>query len=462
MFCKAIMELYAEEFLQKPTYTDMEKLYAYHEEKHGFLGMLGSIDYTDWPSENCPVSFIAQFSRAPDVPFVANNMPYKRGYYLSDGIYLQWSVLIKSIKNQGIDDHKRILYKTKHEAARKDVERDFGVLKKKWKLIKHLARGMSRRRLSDVMYTCIILHNMIIHDNGDAISPDFFREKQHRDDNLVASNGWPFVSAIPGLMTHLGDSISLDGLLPSILLLLLIIVAVAIVVTVILVVVVVGEGSSIIKLSFVIIGSLHRISLVQLLREKLPESFVHMSGWANKRLRTFEIERLAAHKLFKKGERETNIELAASESFKDVHHLDTDAARPPCFDLSSFVKKIALLSQFEHGKIARYYGADKIEYRSITHGVGIILKEKRPSVRGKDHFVDDTLGKCCVKINDLKDRERHEMWLLLDLIVLTLITTQSDLVPFVFNLTAVLILDMKRRNPLWHITTEYTATNGQR
>ncbi|GJU67950.1 C2 domain-containing protein-like protein [Tanacetum coccineum] len=66
------------------------------------------------------------------------------------------------------------------------------------------------------------------------------------------------------------------------------------------------------------------------------------------------------------------------------------------------------------------------EYRSITHGVGIILKEKRPSVRGKDHFVDDTLGKCCVKINDLKDGERHEMCLLLELIVSTLITTQSE------------------------------------
>ncbi|GJT35450.1 hypothetical protein Tco_0925869 [Tanacetum coccineum] len=67
----------------------------------------------------------------------------------------------------------------------------------------------------------------------------------------------------------------------------------------------------------------------------------------------------------KKGERETNIELAASESFKDVHHLDTNAARPPCFDLSSFVKKIALLSQFEQGKIARYYGTDKCTNLSI-------------------------------------------------------------------------------------------------
>ncbi|GJV51397.1 ALP1-like protein [Tanacetum coccineum] len=211
IFCKVIMNLYGEEFLRKPTYTDMEKLYTYHEEKHRFPGMLGSIDCTHWPWANCPVAYRAQFSRgdhgldpfilleaiasndlwiwhaffgvsgmnndvnvlrqspifndlksgrAPDVPFVANNVPYKRGYYLTDGIYPQWSVLIKSIKNLGTDDHKRILYKTKHEAARKDVERAFGVLKKKWKLIKYPARGMSRRRLSDVMYTCIILHNI--------------------------------------------------------------------------------------------------------------------------------------------------------------------------------------------------------------------------------------------------------------------------------------------------------------
>ncbi|GKC11631.1 hypothetical protein Tco_1008413, partial [Tanacetum coccineum] len=59
-------------------------------------------------------------------------------------------------------------------------------------------------------------------------------------------------SIIPTIFSW-GDSISPDGFLPSILLLLVIIVAV------ILVVVVVGEGSSIIKLLFVIIGSLHRI-----------------------------------------------------------------------------------------------------------------------------------------------------------------------------------------------------------
>nr|GEV03418.1 protein ALP1-like [Tanacetum cinerariifolium] len=183
---KVIMNLYGEEFLGKPTYTDMEKLYAHHDEKHGFLRMLESIDCTHWSLANCLLTYRAQFSngdhgpdpfilleaiasqdlwiwhaffgvsemnndvkvlrqspifndlksgRAPDVPFIANNEPYKRRYYLTDVIYPQWAVLIKSIKNP----------------------------------------GMSRRILSDVMYTCIILHNMIIHDNGKAISLNFQR-----------------------------------------------------------------------------------------------------------------------------------------------------------------------------------------------------------------------------------------------------------------------------------------------
>ncbi|GJU80784.1 putative nuclease HARBI1 [Tanacetum coccineum] len=143
IFCKVIMNLYGEEFLRKPTYTDMEKLYAYHNEKHGFPGMGGhgpdpfilleaiaSNDLWIWHSffgvsgmnnnvnvlRQSPLFNDLKSGRAPDVPFVANNVPYKRGYYLTDGIYPQW----------------------------KDVERPFGVLKLKWKLIKYPARGMTQ------------------------------------------------------------------------------------------------------------------------------------------------------------------------------------------------------------------------------------------------------------------------------------------------------------------------------
>nr|GEV71898.1 protein ALP1-like isoform X1 [Tanacetum cinerariifolium] len=165
--------LYGEEYLRRPTQTDVEKLYAFHENKHGFPGMIGSIDCTKWPWAQCPQAYRAQFSRgdsgsepfilletvasqdlwilhaffgvagsnndvnvlhqssvlndlkvgkAPEVSFVSNDVTYKWGYYLIDGIYPEWAVLMKSISQPGSNDVKRIRYKQAHEAARKDVE----------------------------------------------------------------------------------------------------------------------------------------------------------------------------------------------------------------------------------------------------------------------------------------------------------------------------------------------------
>ncbi|GJW12516.1 zf-CCHC domain-containing protein [Tanacetum coccineum] len=106
-FCQAVMQIYGPEFLRKPTVTDFKKLYLHHEEKHGFSGMLGSLDYTDWEWFGCPYAFKGQY----DIPELAP--------------------LVKTIPKLVDDDHKRILYKQKQESARKDVERAFGVHKKK-------------------------------------------------------------------------------------------------------------------------------------------------------------------------------------------------------------------------------------------------------------------------------------------------------------------------------------------
>ncbi|GKC52965.1 ALP1-like protein isoform X1, partial [Tanacetum coccineum] len=58
-FCQAVMEIYGPEYLRKPTVTDVEKLYRHHEAKHGFPGMLGSLDCTDWEWFGCPYAFKA-------------------------------------------------------------------------------------------------------------------------------------------------------------------------------------------------------------------------------------------------------------------------------------------------------------------------------------------------------------------------------------------------------------------
>ncbi|GJS63381.1 ALP1-like protein [Tanacetum coccineum] len=96
---------------------------------HAFFGVVGSNNDVNVLRQS-PVLNDLKVGKAPEVPFVANDMTYKWGYYLIDGIYPEWVVLMKSISQPRSNDVKRIRYKQAHEAARKDVERAFGVLKK--------------------------------------------------------------------------------------------------------------------------------------------------------------------------------------------------------------------------------------------------------------------------------------------------------------------------------------------
>ncbi|GKC30036.1 ALP1-like protein [Tanacetum coccineum] len=67
-FCQSVMKVFGPEYLKKPTVTDVEKLYRHHEEKHGFSGMLGSIDCTDWVWFGCSYDFKGQCVRRDHGP----------------------------------------------------------------------------------------------------------------------------------------------------------------------------------------------------------------------------------------------------------------------------------------------------------------------------------------------------------------------------------------------------------
>ncbi|GKD98758.1 zinc finger, CCHC-type containing protein, partial [Tanacetum coccineum] len=109
---------YLEEYLRRPSLEDIEKTYALHEEKHGLPAMLGIIDCMHWDWKNCPKALHGKFKRranndlnvlygsplfddvlaytAPKAPFVVNEITYKKGYYLADGIYPAWSTSVKT------------------------------------------------------------------------------------------------------------------------------------------------------------------------------------------------------------------------------------------------------------------------------------------------------------------------------------------------------------------------------
>ena len=197
------------------------RLYEAHEEKHSFPGMIGSIDCMHWEWSNCPTAWRGQYTRGdhghPTValqaicsqdlwvwsaffgsvgsnndinvlkaspvlehyinrniavfPFVANEAEYEHGYYLGDGIYPEYSIIVRTFTNP--IDEKRRYFKKRQEGARKDIERCFGVLQQRWHYVRNPCRAMSVAKMSDAMYTCIILHNMILEDEGRAICQDY-------------------------------------------------------------------------------------------------------------------------------------------------------------------------------------------------------------------------------------------------------------------------------------------------
>ncbi|GJU62001.1 putative nuclease HARBI1 isoform X2 [Tanacetum coccineum] len=84
------------------------------------------------------------------------------------GIYPEWATMVKSFSHP--DDPKKCKFKEKQEAARKDVERAFGVLQSRWAIVRGPARSWQIKNIKDIMYACIILHNMIVEDERNSIS----------------------------------------------------------------------------------------------------------------------------------------------------------------------------------------------------------------------------------------------------------------------------------------------------
>ncbi|XP_021980695.1 uncharacterized protein LOC110876843 [Helianthus annuus] len=62
-FSKTVITLYGRRYLRRPTPSDIQALYAAHEARHGFQGMLDSIDCTHWEWQNCPNAWQGQYMR---------------------------------------------------------------------------------------------------------------------------------------------------------------------------------------------------------------------------------------------------------------------------------------------------------------------------------------------------------------------------------------------------------------
>ncbi|XP_023766742.2 uncharacterized protein LOC111915307 [Lactuca sativa] len=141
-----------------------------------FFGVAGSNNDVNVLDQS-PIFDDLLSGKASDAPFTVNGNEYKFGYYLTDGIYPQYSTFVKVFRHP-IDPRDKY-FKRRQEGARKDVERAFGVLKSKWHIVENAVRPYELDTLRYIMYACIIMHNMVVEDKGRNIATYSPTEPRH-------------------------------------------------------------------------------------------------------------------------------------------------------------------------------------------------------------------------------------------------------------------------------------------
>uniref|UniRef100_A0A0D3ECE4 DDE Tnp4 domain-containing protein n=1 Tax=Brassica oleracea var. oleracea TaxID=109376 RepID=A0A0D3ECE4_BRAOL len=203
-FVEGIIYLFGDEYLRIPTPADLQRL-LYIGEYRGFPGMIGSIDCMHWEWKNCPTTWKEKYSRGsstlnginvldrspvfddiingqtPQVTYSVNGRKYRMAYYLTDGIYPKWATFIQYISLP--QDPKTVLFAQRQEAARKDVERAFGVLQGRFAIVKSPALFWDKSKIGKIMRACIILHNMIVENKQDGYNLYNVSEFQQGEDS---------------------------------------------------------------------------------------------------------------------------------------------------------------------------------------------------------------------------------------------------------------------------------------
>ena len=104
---------------------------------HAFFGMPGSSnDINVLDASNLFANLREGCGPSANYTIMGNH--YNMGYYLADGIYPKWVIIVQSISHPQELAHE--FFAKKHESYRKDVERAFRVLQARFAIIRGPAR----------------------------------------------------------------------------------------------------------------------------------------------------------------------------------------------------------------------------------------------------------------------------------------------------------------------------------
>ncbi|XP_052185255.1 uncharacterized protein LOC127796890 [Diospyros lotus] len=94
-------------------------------------------------------------------------------YYLRPPNNSDITRLLQIGEQRGFLGLKKKHFAKAQESARKDVERAFKVLQARFVIVHGPIRFWDEETLADIMKVCIIMHNMVIKDEGDIDNNDF-------------------------------------------------------------------------------------------------------------------------------------------------------------------------------------------------------------------------------------------------------------------------------------------------
>jgi hypothetical protein len=111
-----------------------------------FFGLPGTLNDIN-VLERSPLFARLASGDAPTCNYKVMKNEYTKGYYLTDGIYPDWSTLVKSIKEKHGQPltKKESTFAKAQEAARKDIERAFGVLQARFAIVRGPAHFLGQK-----------------------------------------------------------------------------------------------------------------------------------------------------------------------------------------------------------------------------------------------------------------------------------------------------------------------------
>ena len=153
---------------------------------HANFGAPGSLnDINIWDRSPLYESFVnGEFIQNVDFEFELGGEVFSKLWAAADGIYPELERLVKPFTEPVGEDNIR--YSTWQEATRKDIERCFGVLQRKFAFLAKPVELWFIEEISNAVYACIIMHNMMVEtrvQRGEREDPDHYAVHFADDDD---------------------------------------------------------------------------------------------------------------------------------------------------------------------------------------------------------------------------------------------------------------------------------------